>query len=410
MLWTEKYQPKGINELKNKPANALKDFILNFKKQTNKAILIEGPSGCGKTSAIYALAKELNYEIYELNASHFRNKESIINLLGNATKQFSLFKKGKIILIDEVDGLSRKDRGAIQTIIKIIEETNFPIFLTANNLDKEKLDPLKKKCRLELFLPHTPQQIFEFLKEISEKENIKYREEDLRLLSRYASGDLRAAIIDLQTLVTNKELKRDIIENLSTRDKKEEINQTLIKIFKNKEAKIALESLETVSQDLMDFSRASPLPIVFSNDNALFYWIEENLPREYKGQDLINAYNHLSKADIFYGRIRRQQYWRLLHYISISLSAGVSTSKQQKNPEKITYKKTRRSPKQNFRLWGLVNKRKSIIASKIASKTHTSKKRIIAELPYLKTVLKQDRKLQEELQFEKQDIDYLAKL
>lgn len=42
----------------------------------------------------------------------------------------------------------------------------------------------------------------------------------------------------------------------------------------------------------------------------IFLWIEENIPYEYKGEELARAYDALSIADVFRGRIHRQQHWR----------------------------------------------------------------------------------------------------
>ena len=65
-----------------------------------------GDSGTGKTATAVALAHELGLELIEVNASDSRNKEAIGSLIGGAVNQGSLFGTGKLILVDEVDGLS----------------------------------------------------------------------------------------------------------------------------------------------------------------------------------------------------------------------------------------------------------------------------------------------------------------
>ena len=134
--FTIKYQPKKTSEIIGQDAalKKLKDFVINFKKQRKNAALLYGPSGVGKTISVHTLANELNLEILEVNASDVRNADQINSMVGSAVGQMSLFAKGKIILVDEIDGLSGKeDRGGLLAIINIIEKSSFPIILTATN-------------------------------------------------------------------------------------------------------------------------------------------------------------------------------------------------------------------------------------------------------------------------------------
>ena len=115
--FTIKYKPKKPSEIIGQDAaiKKLKDFVVNFKRQKKNAALIYGPSGVGKTISAHVLANELNLEILEVNASDVRNANEINSLLGSAVSQMSLFSKGKLILVDEIDGLSgNKDRGGLQ--------------------------------------------------------------------------------------------------------------------------------------------------------------------------------------------------------------------------------------------------------------------------------------------------------
>ena len=118
-----KYKPKKLNEIIGQD-----NAISKLRKAVNekKAVLIYGVPGIGKSSSIYTLAHNLDYEIIEINASDYRNKDQIDKKVGSSSRQQSLFSKGKIILIDEIDGLNKDDRGAVQEIINIIKEcSNF---------------------------------------------------------------------------------------------------------------------------------------------------------------------------------------------------------------------------------------------------------------------------------------------
>ena len=192
-----KYIPKTEKDIigQDDVVKQLKKFVINFRNEKKNSALIYGASGTGKTSCIYAIANELGYEVIEVNASDFRNAEQINQKVGNAIKQQSLFAKGKIILVDEIDGLSgHEDRGGIQAITKLIVDSSYPIILTATNPFDNKFSSLRSKSNLIEFKQLDYLSIFKILKKICEHEKIKFDEDVLKALSRRSGGDARAAI------------------------------------------------------------------------------------------------------------------------------------------------------------------------------------------------------------------------
>ena len=372
----QKYIPKKAKEIEGQDENIkkLKDFIINFQKQKKNSALIYGSSGTGKTSSVYAIANELGLEVIEVNASDFRNAEQINNKVGNAIKQQSLFAKGKIILVDEIDGLSgHEDRGGVQAIVKLIEDSTYPIILTATNPFDNKFSSLRGKSNLIEFKQLDYLSIFKILKRICEHEKIKFEEEVLKALSRRSGGDARAAVNDLQTLThEKKELAKESLEELSDRNKTDNIMSALNKIFKTTDLKIAISAFDNVEEDL----------------NEQLLWIDENLPKEYtKPEELAKAYEMLSMADVFNRRIRRWQHYRFLVYINALITAGIASAKKEKYKELVQYKPTGRI----LKLWWAKQKsmKKKAIAEKIAVKTHSSKKEILKNtMPYLPVMFK----------------------
>ena len=399
--WTKKYQPKNASEIKghDKALLELKNFILNFKNQKEKAAIIYGQSGVGKTCSVYALASDLNYEVFELNASDFRNKNMIESRLGSAIMQRSLFSNNKIILVDEIDGLAGKqDRGGVSTLTKLIDKSIFPIVMTATNPYDKRLNALRKKANLIHFHTLNYLSVFSVLKKICTKEKIKFDEDALKSLARHNAGDLRSAINDLQTLThETKELKNEDLNELSDRNRTENMLSALMKVFKTTDINIAIRAFENVEEDI----------------GKQFLWIDQNLPEEYqKPEDLARAYDYLSKADVFKGRIRRWQYWRFLVYVNALISAGVALAKDEKYKGFTSYKPTTRI----LKLWRAnmkYQKRKSI-ASKIADKTHTSSKKALQDtLPYLSIIFRKNKKLAgqlaQEFELDKDEVEWLKK-
>jgi len=371
-LFIDKYQPKSAREIQHnyEAISKLKECVNN-----KKTALIYGPTGNGKTISVYALANDLNYEILELNASDLRNSESIEDILGNSLKQKSLFYNGKIILVDEIDGLSGKeDRGGVQALLGLLSDSNFPIVLTCNSPWDSKLSSIRSKSRLIEFKKLSEKEIFGILKGIVNRENINARDDLLINLSKTSKGDLRAAINDLQ------------FNSTDTREKKETIFNIMRDIFKTKNKEV-LRSLEKLDMDI----------------DEVFLWLDENLPLEYKGRDLVNAYDALSKADVFRGRIIRQQHWRFLAYVNDLITAGVSFAKTGINDSFISYKRTSRI----LKLWKakMTNTRKKSIAEKISKLVHTSSRKVIKDMPYYVRIL--NKKNIDELKLSEEEIEWL---
>ncbi len=377
--WIRKYQPKTVKEViaRETSLGKLKDFVLHYDKQKKKAAIIYGGSGSGKTCSVYALANDLNYEILEINASDFRNKEAIEHLIGGATKQRSLFSVSKIILVDEIDGLSgTKDRGGITALIGVIKESKFPVICTATDPYDEKLNPLRKECELIEYQTLAYTSIFNCLKAICEKEDVQFDETLLKSLARKADGDLRAGINDLQMLThATKLLRKEDLELISDRNKTESMFSALMKIFKTTDLGVSKTAFENVAEDV----------------DEIFLWLDENLPKEYvKPDDLVRAYDHLSRADVYRGRIRRWQHWRFTVYILTLLSSGVALSKSEKYKGFVQYTPTKRI----LKLWQANMKyaKRKAIAAKIAAKTHSSSRRVIQDtLPYVQTMMKKNK-------------------
>lgn len=383
--FSEKYRPVNLKEVigQEKAVAEVKLFLQEFPKR--KAILLYGPPGTGKTSLALAAAKESNLEVFELNSSDLRNRAKLEEILKPATLQTSLFKTGKIILVDEVDGVTGTDIGGIPELIRILEVSGHPIIITGNDIWQTKLAPLRPKCKLVEMKSLTTDQVFAVLQRISEKENVQESPHFLRQIALKSQGDLRAALNDFQIYVIDKEPTTD---STSKRHKEQTIFNILRMLFKER-------------QDFLDLFEDTDMSL-----DEIFLWIEENIPREYKDEALFNAFEALSTADRFRGRIYRQQFWRFLLYQNAFQSAGISYAKQRPNQGFTKYE----SPKRILTIWinNQKNAKKKTIAHKYAKHVHCSVKRVMRDFDILKPIMKKPS-IQEALRLEEDEIDFLKK-
>lgn len=397
--WIRKYQPENLEDVvgNSEAKYKLKYYAENYKKG-KKPLFIYGGTGNGKTSSVYALANEKDLEIVELNASDTRKADVVKRLLSGVINQGSLFGKKKIILIDEIEGISgQKDRGALQAIQKITAESIYPVILIGQDAYSDKAKPIRKKSELVEYRLVEYTEIYKLLVDIVEKEKILYEERALKQLARAAGGDVRAAVNDLQTLSHKGKINLEDLQSLGNRNPVQPIKQALCLVFKAKKPDLSLRAFDNVDEDL----------------DKVFLWMEENLPREYTHyKDLKQGFENLSLADVYYGRIRRRQHYRFYVYCYNLLTAGISLSKQNKYTEQVTYKQSNKP----LKIWiaNQSNAKKKDIATKIAEKDHLSKKEAAGQVvPYIKVIYKKNSSLAESItkryELNKEEIEWLKK-
>lgn len=377
--FVEKYRPKKLEEIRgqDKPISDLKELIRNYKQ--GRAIMLYGGHGTGKTSAVHALANEFDLEILEINSSDLRDKESMEKNVLNAVKQRSLFGRKKMILIDDIEGFSISDRGGVGVVSQVIEESSFPVVITVKDPWDRKINSIRTKSNLIGFRSINHVNIFNFLNEICLKENLIFEESILMDIAKKNEGDLRGAINDLQGYVTD----------IGIREKKIDIFNVIKKVLKNRD-----NNVEDVLNE-MDI-----------NFDDYLLWLDENIAREYKKEELVKAYDRLSKADVFRGRILRQQYYRFLVYQMFLMSAGVSFSKKEAKPGFTSYQKPGRILKM-FIAKQKYEKKKSI-AEKIASRIHVSSKKVLGNFEdYYK--LLNNKEIAKELELDDDEVKWLKR-
>jgi replication factor C large subunit len=380
MTWVEKYRPASLKHVAGNPGaiKKLVSWVEGWKAgiPEKKAALLYGPPGTGKTSAAYALAGDMNYDIIELNASDTRTRDIVNRIVGSASTSGTLSPgKGKVITLDEVDGIhGRSDYGGLGALKNWIRGSHHPIVLIANDpwsLPRE----FRALCEMVEFRKIDQRTVLRILKDVCTKEGIETKERVLKIIATNSGGDLRSAINDLQSLTVGKEkLSTRDLDALKMRDSKIRIFDTLRMIFKTTSIDRAREAVFDSEED----------------QDTIMKWIVENLPLEYEDpEDLKAAFDCISRADVFMGRISKRQDWSLLKYVTDLMSAGVAMSKKE------TYKKfTRYQYPKTFIVYARTKKKRAImgtVAEKMHEKCHGSKGLMEREFfPMFKIVFTKD--------------------
>ena len=375
-LWAEKHKPSKVSEIagQQKAIAEAVAFVDSFVP--GKALMLTGPSGTGKTLLVETIARERGFLLLQLNASDVRSAEAIEAFFQDSSRTKSLFHKGKIILLDEVDGISGNDRGAVSSISKIIKQSLYPVFLIANDPWSQKLRPLRPYVKMVKFSKVHSASVEKRLKEICEKEGVLAKGTVLKDLARWSQGDLRSAISDLQTVSQGKkELSAEDLEILGYRERESSIFEILPTIFKSRSINASRKAIQAVDKD----------------PDEVFWWIENNITQEFPVEKLAEAYDLLSKADIFRARTSIQQNWRF-KAIMTDLISGISVVKGDAHAPQHGFMMYQ-APQRMLRMGQTKSERALLnsLSKKIGEKAHTSSRVVKRDyLPYMRIILKKN--------------------
>ena len=379
--WTVKHRPKMPADIAgNKPTiQQILDWLELWKKGPPKkrALLLHGPPGTGKTVSVEAAANERGLDLVEINASDKRNRDALEKTVGLATRQSDLFGRSRLVLIDEVDGINlSEDRGAVDTIVRLVEDTQVPVILTANDPWDPKIGPIRNATTMIEYRRLGLRVAVPYLKKICQKEGIEVEEQALRLIVDRNQGDMRSIMNDLQVLTSGrKKLTYEETTWLGFRDRRASIFDALKTVFTSPTCLQARRATDMANVDL----------------DMFFEWVYENAPRQLNDpRDLSHAMSALAQADLYQVRIDRTRAWELLPYALEMETAGVAMSKEFTKPAWIPMKFPER-----IQLLSRTRKKRAIEAElgrSIGARCHISSRRAIPHyLPYIKYVLEKNQ-------------------
>ncbi len=375
-MWTDKHAPRSLIEMVGNPDHMteIRLWASSWKQGTpQKPLLLVGSPGTGKTLAAYVAAKEFGFSLVEFNASDTRNKETIEKVVSAAALNASFSGDLRLVLLDEVDGLQgSKDKGGLPAMLSVLKSARNPVILTANDVYSDsRIAGIRSFCKMLSFKKIPSPSIAKRLREICEKENIDYDALSLNELAKNSSGDLRAAVLDLESIVrSSRKITLEDVQNSGYRERQDNVFNTIRTIF--------------VSSSFNEIRRARASVEV---DHSLFKkWVEENIPRQFPmTRSLAPALDTLSRADVFDGRIFRRQHYGFLKY-SGDLSASVGLVAPERAHGFISYQ----FPSILKRLSLMKGSSKRSVVEKIQEHVFGSRPRITQELVFYSALLSND--------------------
>ncbi|ELY98718.1 replication factor C large subunit [Natrialba chahannaoensis JCM 10990] len=315
--WTETYRPTTLSEVRgnNKARDKLEEWAETWDDHQD-AVIVHGSPGVGKTSAAHALANDLGWPVMELNASDSRGADVIERIAGEAAKSGTLTggESGRrLVILDEADNFhGNADYGGSREVTRVVKSANQPMVLVANEF-YDMSQSLRNACETIEFRDVSKRSIVPVLRDICRREDIEYEEEALEEIAEGTSGDLRSAVNDLQAVA--EEAERLTVDDVVTgdRDTTEGIFDFLDTLIKEEDAEGALKASYDVDE----------------NPDEMLNWIEDNVPKDYQGAELADAYEFLANADRWLGRVRSTQNYSFWRYASDNMTAGVAASRRE---------------------------------------------------------------------------------
>ncbi len=274
-------------------------------KPNAKPMLLVGPPGIGKTTMAFLLAEQFGYDMVGLNASDVRNKSKINEILGPVLGNLAVTDKPSIVFIDEVDGIhGRSDYGGASALVDILKRANVPVILAANDASSDKLKPIIKITDVVEFKRIPPRLLKMYLQHIINCEDTKKPDSTaktmtygllIKIINR-SKGDIRSMINLAQSYATGFNPATETSVELLTSE------QAISAFFKAPSMFDALDILHRMPSDPREKINAFYSSIITSTDLT--------------PMQLVALLSVIADADVLYGRILRNQNWRLLRYLN----------------------------------------------------------------------------------------------
>lgn len=194
-IWYEKYRPRSLEDMILSKSN--RRILAKYLKDKDiPHLLFYGTQGSGKTTTALIIIKELKAVKLILNAS---SEDRGIDTIKGKVKQFasSQSESIKIVFLDEADYLTPSAQPALRNTIETYSKT-CRFILTANEVDRI-IPALQSRCILLEFSTFPKDKVYELVSNILTKEEVKWKQTDIRSVIERYYPDIRSIINIIQS-------------------------------------------------------------------------------------------------------------------------------------------------------------------------------------------------------------------
>ena len=325
MMWSEKYRPKTVQEMVgNEDARlAAIKWLARWVSGSRPLILI-GPPGTGKTTLVHALARQLDYDVVEMNASDIRNKEALqTRIMPVFQNTANLIGKKIMLFLDEVDGISgREDTGGLDALIDLMKEPTVPVIMAANEKSL-KIRKLVKACKMIEFRPVQSRLLILLLDHILQSERVKLGQDDRKLIIDNSRGDIRSLLNSVQSRAAGYSTvsNEDVIDV--------DIADAINGYFNASNREQAMQFI-TRADKLYPDPRYRPISPEERRKDMILALFSSIVSSHIEQHDLAFLLDALSKVDMLVGRANATRQWRLLKYINSIIATRLYEKSRRK--------------------------------------------------------------------------------
>lgn len=306
--------PKTVDKfVANKlQVKAVSEFLSSIGQVStkNNIICLLGPDGCGKTTICHLLLKKFNKQVLEIGKDSLVGSDIKVllhNFANNMTIDGLLFKREKVVLIDDIDILMSIDKLVFSKILsanKVLRQKNIKVVLTSNLGEERKLNEHSKEVDVVKLVHPFYKDSYAYLMNCFNVNDIEHDPAVLLEVAIKCKGSIREIVLNLQATA----------ESLAAK-----MSEDAFKDLNNFEVTRKILSKAYKKEDLDCYQRGDL--------GVVPYMLYENLPDELdanykmaKGptKSLIDYYSRVNDAFVEASRFEEKAYssldWQFLTY------------------------------------------------------------------------------------------------